>query len=740
MIELYVLGSLGVIGYLINKSTEKVKPELRTNEYNKRNVIEKGEKNSSINMYESKRVQDVQKIEQKKAARMHEASKDPVKTRVIPQIKSLTGEYVNPDSFTHNNMTPFFGRSVKQNMADNATKNVMENYTGVGDLQKSKCEAPSFFDVSKNLGNVYGFQNQNDILRSHIVEPRIRQNEMPFDKTYVGPGIGKGFTSAPDGGYHQYEIQDIVRPKCVDELRTVNNPKESYKGRIVNGLKSGMPSEKANIGEMNKNRPERVYEQGEEKWFTTTGAYLKPTEIPDFDLKDTNRLESVSYIGGAVRAEGKEGLMEGEYCTPPFKEQFGEFGAINPVMIENAPGLKDDYGKNTILVYNNERQITGVRVQQGNVTSMIKSIIAPIMDAIKITKKDSTVDNPRHFGNAAPQIPTKSPVKDPNDVARTTLKESLIHDSVPGIIKGNTKHTVYDPNQVARRTIKETTIHDSVPGSIKGIIKHTVYDPNQVARTTIKETTIHDAVTGPIKGAVQVAVYDPDEIVAKVTGRQTLDNITAANIAGVKKSTVHDPNDVARTTLKETLVDNERDGNIEALEGIKGGYENAEYTAPNTQKQYTSDYDYYGNATRDGGEGYLTNPKEAKNTQKQYTSDYDYYGGAGSKDKKSMSTENIQNARVNVSQEMLLHQREPTTTSAKVYTTSDDIHVRIKKDAGPTMIDSLNYDKVYQEPNSAEDTIHITRGRKEVEHIDDRLDPSVLASLSQNPYAISINK
>ena len=42
---------------------------------------------------------------------------------------------------------------------------------------------------------------------------------------------------------------------------------------------------------------------------------------------------------------------------------------------------------------------------------------------------------------------------------------------------------------MARTTIKETTIHNSREGNVKGPEKLTVYDPIDVAKTTIKETT-----------------------------------------------------------------------------------------------------------------------------------------------------------------------------------------------------------------------------------------------------------
>jgi len=65
-------------------------------------------------------------------------------------------------------------------------------------------------------------------------------------------------------------------------------------------------------------------------------------------------------------------------------------------------------------------------------------------------------------------------------------------------MKLNNKQTVYDPNDITRTTIKETNIHDTHSGNLSGFNKQYVYDPNNVARTTIKETTIDDTRTGNI--------------------------------------------------------------------------------------------------------------------------------------------------------------------------------------------------------------------------------------------------
>jgi hypothetical protein len=169
-------------------------------------------------------------------------------------------------------------------------------------------------------------------------------------------------------------------------------------------------------------------------------------------------------------------------------------------------------------------------VYQGNVQSLVKAIVAPLQDILRVNKKEHAVDNPRHFGNMSVQVPDKPTIYDPNDVARTTIKETLIHDEM-------------------------------------GM----------------------GTVTGPKK----LAVYDPDEI-AKKTLRETLESMDyEMNVApNVPKGVVYDPEDGPRTTMKETLVTETHEGNIDRLEGM-GDYVN-DYVARNTQKQFFSDNDYYG--------------------------------------------------------------------------------------------------------------------------------------------------
>ena len=59
---------------------------------------------------------------------------------------SLTGEPINKNNFKHNNMVPFFGGSIKQNVDDNANRSKLENFTGSMDNYQSKKKLPHYLN------------------------------------------------------------------------------------------------------------------------------------------------------------------------------------------------------------------------------------------------------------------------------------------------------------------------------------------------------------------------------------------------------------------------------------------------------------------------------------------------------------------------------------------------------------------------------------------------------------------
>lgn len=505
MIELYVLATLSAMGYLLNKSSSTVST--------KSTAINKHEIPSVDSIYAANHTQRVKELEERKAAKAFAKAKHPSKTNVIsknygalketefsaPKVRSLTGDYINAEEFTHNNMVPFFGGNVKQNLNENSTRSILENYTGVSELFQNKKEQASMYDQVKDVTYVNGMDNKDDFYRERLMESRNKNNVVPIPQIRVGPGVGKGFDATPTGGFHQFDAQDIAMSyyKPVDELRVATKPKTTFEARTVDGQKGKNRAEAPNLV---KNRVETFYEQTPDMLLKTTGAYTKAREQPVQIVKATNR------------------------------QDMDEFGVRNTTLERYGAGDKHDYGKSKILIYNNERDVTTTRVYQGNVTSLIKAIVAPLQDALRVNKKEHAVDNPRHFGNMSVQIPDKPTIYDPNDVARTTIKETLLHDEMGmGTVTGPKKLMVYDPEEIAKRTLRET-------------LEKMDYEMN-IAPT-------------------------------------------------VPKGVAYDPDDAPKTTMKETLVTETHEANIDRLEGM-GNYVN-DYIARNTQKQFVSDNDYYG--------------------------------------------------------------------------------------------------------------------------------------------------
>ena len=168
----------------------------------------------------------------------------------------------------------------------------------------------------------------------------------------------------------------------------------------------------------------------------------------------------------------------------------------------------------------NERDTTQLKTHSSNLVSLVKSIIAPIEDKMRSSRKENVVGNGRPVGNVNGFF-KKQTVHDPNDVAKRTIKETSIHDNRSGALTGPKKLTIYDPNDVAKRTIKETSIHDNRTGALSGPKKLTTYDPTSIAKRTIKETNIHDNRAGNLR------VYNKEtkkwEDAPKKTVRETLE-------------------------------------------------------------------------------------------------------------------------------------------------------------------------------------------------------------------------
>ena len=633
---------------------------------------------------------------------------------------------------------PNFGANVTQSTSNLDVPNRRLESSGISQFSCKKQEIGQFFAPTSNLTFVNGTPIADEAMKERYYKTNKRTSELPFTQERVGPGIGQDYSNTGVGGFHQLEVQELAKPKNVDQLRSLSNPKMTYKGRTISGKR--ITENRGNTGKVEHHRPDKFYENSEDRYFKTNGAYLKNKAEEHFIVNNTNRQNSRFFVGGLKKDVDKPKLKQ--TVKKSTRNNYKYQPPLNKNNNRRGCGNVDDYSKKSYKAYPNERDVTQKRTHKTNILTTVKSLIAPIQDVIKTTKKENFVGNNRPEGNMNSNVPKKPTVYDPNQVAKTTIKETTIDNKHSGNMNGPNKLTVYDPNNVAKTTIKETTIDNNHNGNMTGPKKLTTYDPNQVAKTTIKETTIDNNHTGSMSQQFKKHKVTKYDTLPKTTIRQTLDEVdNNVNIGGPKKLQTFNKKNPPKKTVKETTVDKVREGHMSNDD--KGGYLVAPADAPNTNRQFTSDYEYEGIADTscgkgDGG-GYLTANPEAPNTSKQFLSDNEYTGSANSLFKKEKNYDASYNARLNVNKEQISKGRKPTQNNAKVSISGKDINIYHKKQMSgvsqPIIGEGVKYIQTATEnkPNFSQrkDTlnqnIHLERTSKDI-----------LEQLKENPFAKSI--
>jgi hypothetical protein len=387
----------------------------------------------------------------------------------------LTGKRIESADFTHNNMVPFFGGRVRQNVAAQSNSGILDTFTGSGITQISKREIEPMFDTARApYGNPFGMEDQTDFVQSRINDPRSRAGERPFEPVRVAPGVNEGFAATGKGGFQQFEVNQymIDNIRRTDDLRTSDNPKETYNQPVVPGQHFiGMAAQES--GEVRKYRPDKFYiDETGARLFVTNGEVIKETTRPVQVLKHTTRPETSSEaIGPAGAQEFGESYVTGSYRMP-MVQQYGGAGFRHADMTTytsaDTDAPENDYGRAGYEVRPNERNATSERTMGLNlVPADAGALTVHYDDKNRPTRRQEMVGNIRQSGTpvgyaqGAPAIT----VWDPNDIARTTVREGTIHwnwmgQAAPGA-DGATRLKVYDPEDIARPTQKSQLTNKS---------------------------------------------------------------------------------------------------------------------------------------------------------------------------------------------------------------------------------------------------------------------------------------
>ena len=593
---------------------------------------------------------------------------------------------------------PYFRGTATQNMGVSGYKNKLDIHTGRSQFNFHKKETKNFFKPTKDFTFINGSPNVTSAIEDRYEQSNNRTNELPFEQVKVARGLGSNYGNEGKGGFHQFEINDLVKPKTIDELRVLSNPQVSYSEPVQAGKHIDKRSSQQ---EVSKHRPDKFYLNTKSRWNKTNGAFLKKTSDQKFINKPTNRTTSRQIVGAAAPAQIKNQTKraavketgKNNYLTPKpnnpslpgawsVKKKSRKEGFQSAVREDNEYDISS-YGKDGMKLPPNERDTTQDKTVITNVVEAVKAIISPLQDKMKRTKKQNIEGNPNIKGYVSMAKPSRQ--------------------------------TAYDPNDIARTTIKETTEENKHEGNIKGAIRLIAYDPNDVARTTIKETLIHDTRQGNI------------------------------NLERNKKQMDYSFAN-AKTTIKETTENNTQNTNVSYNRGDGKGYLSTDFFAPSTLKQITSDNEYTGNnsASQNHKGGHLSNRYEAPATLKQFTSDNEYTGSANSNSKASQSYDSMLNAVTNPNKEIISQGRAPTQEGAKVAASqSEQGNVVVsKQNATIDYGNKANISVTTSKINGGDFENLVTKPRISLseKNQQDIYNPILMNQLNSNPYALSINK
>ena len=653
------------------------------------------------------------------------------------------------EDFTHGNMVPFYSGRLKQNMdVDNRmAAGKLETYTGQFKLnQDQKREVGPFFSPTYGVANIHGNVEKRDLSRYIPSNTGKKHSELPFEQVLVGPGLNKGFTAKPSGGFNQGLVTRIM-PKSTEELRV--DPVFEQEGRINHG-KSVNQSRTA-IQQLYKNRPALLVENKKgERNFTTVGAVRGRRIRPGIILRDTNRKKSKVLINHAKMANNHKAYVPSK-ARVSRKANFFNTPHRNAVL---ATGKKiNDFGKGGYRNRLNERALTGTRAHLMNPKTWVNAVTAYFTDAAKKTRKQYYINHARSNGNANPQRPSALPAYDPLHVARTTIRETTEDFNRLGNVNSSQKKTrSYDPKAwSAKTTIRETTENKKHKGWIKqlGGGKGPSYNTGKdaQARTTVRETTENNKYLG-ITGSnwKKHQSYDPMAWSAKTTVKETTENNKHLGVVGSiqKKHVAYDPNDRTKTTIKETTEDSKHIGIVGSIRKKHVAYDPND-RAKTTIKETTEDSKHIGNVGRaalQSGKGYQTTNWYANNTNRQFTSDNQYTGVANSKSKKTRSYDAAYNAELNVEKEKVAKGRNPTQQRFKVSNGPSHVNIQVNKIDGDrsnwrSSIKTSNVG-MYYNPQAITYCTNTSEKNHLPQH-DTRLDPALLDAYKSNPLTQSLS-
>ncbi len=494
-----IIGLTSLLGYFFTRS-EKTPRDSLSKDGKELKII----KPNGSNIYESNKVNEINEELLNKSKQRYKMAENPAKSGILPPLfntysvvgttnlpdsKGDTGdiiesyndvrlnsystkstksienqpmfkELVEPNDIevvgekTHNNMVPFFGSRIKQNMEEFKNESLLDIQTGNRSTFKHKKETNAFFEQQPE--DIYGtpiFTQNVNIDR--FVPSIYKQGEKVVEEIRV---------SAPKEGAFDNPIRPVY--KDVNELRPGNKPKETFRGEIKVGQRASV---RGVAGEFNRKGPDTFYEQTQDQLLRTTADYLEAKIPENFEtnFKPTHRQTSTTEFYGLAQGDTKQRIYLSKDCQQQgLNTQFKESTRTNDEnnYISHPEVIVKKQNSYNFNVYNTERENENDFLTNRNLQTGIKLHLS--QDA-KTTVKETTLSTNTFLGgNVNPDIKKGDQTGLTDYTLKNTHKSSTIKNKYVG--NANKKESSglgYLVNkQQVKPTFKEEIIKGARPG------------------------------------------------------------------------------------------------------------------------------------------------------------------------------------------------------------------------------------------------------------------------------------
>ena len=219
----------------------------------------------------------------------------------------------------------------------------MNHQGGSHAFRPPKQETGQFFELQKDYGNVFGSQFSGvNSDQSRYIGCMERRNELPFEQEKI-PHIDQNNEINND------VARAYAQRNSIDSLRTLNNMKESFGGKVLSEKESNIEEKE---GEVFQHKPDTDYLNTADRWLVTTGAISAQSIQPENIIKDTNRSH---FNQGNIGPAGAVNFNPSE-SRPNIKRSTNQQLNIdtNRNMNLESKAIDDNHNVNSYFAYPNE--------------------------------------------------------------------------------------------------------------------------------------------------------------------------------------------------------------------------------------------------------------------------------------------------------------------------------------------------------------------------------------------------